>query len=1629
MQLPKGEGCVPAMGGPEVTPKHLQTSLEVTKQHGKRPLVSSGSTCRLETSFVENKVVKRSLNRAFRRAQCFGMAWYRGRCYTVRELQQMGCKEPPVSHPIPDDWQDFQRCNQHHSPKRRLVTWQWNSGGLSNARLDEVKAWLVLHQVDVATIQETRWRFDGTWQDPHWHILHSGAGSHLGKGILILISKRVCSANNLKWQFYDSGRLVHVRLNTNTRPIDIISCYQHTFQHSAACATARERWWTLLDQVLHSLPHRNNLILLGDFNCSLTESTCAVGCSTFTWDHKQITGPRHKDQSRLLQILRHHDLIVLNAGTAALGPTFVNLGAASRIDYICVRRMFADAEARQTQYLWHSPFLAQPYSGHVPILCSVARYWIPSFAQPIFQRITMQQRINSRQAYLAQTPAWRKFADASEATVQRSLTVTADNADPIEQMHADVLTQFCHHFPAGKAVVPLTPWQQSLPTLTNKWEHRRCFLKPAAFTLPNIFRAWYHVTRFTHLKRLHKRQARAIREMHFQDVVKAAKLAADKHDTFKLLHIINAYAPKQQRRQIQLRNADGHMASPVECIAMLNQFVSDTWHGPRHSDLSFDCAPGVPFSLDQLIAALEAIPVSRAVAKPFAPGPVWRQHAQTLGPLLFAQLQHWWSCSPPYIPQIWRNGWLVLIPKPGKIPSCPQQLRPLALQEPIGKAVVGLLIRLAVRQALPHIVLWPVWAYLENRSTQEGIRRVADHCMLVRNLLGTMRSTPHSRATARPRSPLYGGLQVCLDLQRAFDCINRTALFARLHCLHIDASIIQLLCAWHVDTQYIVQHDGTDTPIETGRGVRQGCKGAPGLWTFFLILMLHDLTAHVPIAWIQSHMNIYADDIHVGSEFTSLFEFEQLRMTIGIILHTLKTLDLTLNPNKSVAILKLQGSMSRKVLSKYVSRTRTGSCLKIDLPTAQSVIIPIHQQTKYLGIIISYDNFEDASLRHRLTLMRVGFQRMQRWLTGRHCLSIGRRLQLWQTCIYPILSYGIFATGLTKSGIALAITHMTKQLRHILHDHPYLTRRNNQQTFLHHQVQNPAAFLHGTVTSLLESIAQRHAILQPQDLALTVNWTHLTALQQQLAILQAADPSGHLHPARSQPPQAGNMIWCQLCGFQTADVSHFRRHCTIIHGLKLFRTTHAIASDFTVNGLPECRFCGKIFTTWRTFQHHIERGCQAIVSGPLQCTRLTTRATSVTTLTAGDMSSDAAALRKTSLLTQTDLALLQSLDFGPQLLRIVHIKDWTKVQTLPEACKYLKERCVLCAHHFSRIQDLQTHLRKDHAEYWPHVQLKAQQLTNLYSQDPPCGVCGTLFRTHTCPVWTQTALLAVNGAGMETPDQDQPLHHKCEICGECFDSVAGLTQHLQGQHGLHGLSFNPSRDALDGCPACNHCGMTFSTMGSLKTHIVQGKCLYFNPMISAETKAVEDKWQAACLEGQLFTVLASAHNRLRLTLHCQQCGKVHVRSADLALHLQSAHTKLWQQAQRLTLILVEAFYSRNECCCNPSVGIKRGSHICVPLRQLAMCFHRLDKVPFAPMTITEELLTQILTPRLPRAHRFLLEQLLTNRQFIALWQEEGVLAILRHQCIFCGARHQFAARDFSMQHVHTDLQSALESQT
>ena len=94
----------------------------------------------------------------------------------------------------------------------------------------------------------------------------------------------------------------------------------------------------------------------------MLESLSLLGVATTSLEPHM--GTFHK----FLQILRDNALTVLNSWSASAGPTYVHCEQVSRIDYICVRQFYADGEAKNVKYLWHSPFLNQTAVGHAASL-------------------------------------------------------------------------------------------------------------------------------------------------------------------------------------------------------------------------------------------------------------------------------------------------------------------------------------------------------------------------------------------------------------------------------------------------------------------------------------------------------------------------------------------------------------------------------------------------------------------------------------------------------------------------------------------------------------------------------------------------------------------------------------------------------------------------------------------------------------------------------------------------------------------------------------------------------------------------------------------------------------------------------------------------------------------------------------------------------------------------------------------------------------------------------------------------------------------------------------------------------------------------------------------------------------
>ena len=243
---------------------------------------------------------------------------------------------------------------------------------------------------------------------------------------------------------------------------------------------------------------------------------------------------------------------------------------------------------------------------------------------------------------------------------------------------------------------------------------------------------------------------------------------------------------------------------------------------------------------------------------------------------------------------------------------------------------------------------------------------------------------------------------------------------------------------------------------------------------------------------------------------------------------------------------------------------------------------------------------------------------------------------------------------------------------------------------------------------------------------------------------------------------------CEWCDFCTPHVSVMRRHHTQVHGLTRFRSHQPNIAQYMTNGLPQCRFCSTAFTTWRSFQIHVQRGCQ-VVSHAERLARPLAPEIELPPMAAA-VAPDAAPMA----LTLAHLQAIERQEFGPRLLTLIAQRQWAQLLKERAGCTYLAKHCLLCGQYVGRAQTMHHHARLTHGITCGLVQAKAIQLTNLYSDETPCTACGVHFcHTHSCNVWYQVSLIALHALRIRHQLAEQitdsaPIALNCEICAVTF---------------------------------------------------------------------------------------------------------------------------------------------------------------------------------------------------------------------------------------------------------------------
>ena len=345
----------------------------------------------------------------------------------------------------------------------------------------------------------------------------------------------------------------------------------------------------------------------------------------------------------------------------------------------------------------------------------------------------------------------------------------------------------------------------------------------------------------------------------------------------------------------------------------------------------------------------------------------------------------------------------------------------------------------------------------------------------------------------------------------------------------------------------------------------------------------------------------FADDFHIQWSITSPRDLSNACTQLVRVLQDLETLGMQVSMDKTAVLLALAGTEAPKMLQTYTSRTPQGRVFKISHPT-RTIQLPLKQQHTYLGVIISYRSFERYTLRYRQQLAWQAFHRMRKFLANAR-LPLPKRVQLWRSCVFSILSYGLTATGLDLQSATQLRGAVMRQLRITAHSLGHLTHEDNTALLTRLGLPDPVESLQRACQQRIEMSRQHVLHLQPPRVQQW--WGILCSTFAQLAHPRMTD---HASTTLTEVTQVLRIqSTCSICGQQFPSLHALRVHVGKQHQdqqqpVKERNPTikNKRRDEFRIhslNGLPTCKHCRKSFHGWPAFMGHFSQQACPVLHG------------------------------------------------------------------------------------------------------------------------------------------------------------------------------------------------------------------------------------------------------------------------------------------------------------------------------------------------------------------------------------------------------------------------------------------------
>ena len=1485
----------------------------------------------LQTS-TNRSIKKRSFKRALKRAETHGYTMYKGQMYTAQRLGTEYKGHPTV---VPK--------TQNNTPssklkRKRFSCLSWNCSGLSPSGWDYFQQWIECQSLDIIMLQETHWKHTSEWVTGNYYAIHSGCGESRS-GLLSLVSKKLCTMDDLSWQEVIPGRLMHLRVHGRDRDLDFLNVYQHI--HHPDRMEDRAQLWTALQSVIANCSKRNHLTLLGDLNTSMRRTSTAVGMDTYLWQGERCKGPNHSDAYFLHNLLINFDLVVNNFWDAQLGPTYIFGTQHSRIDYMICRRCHSDATSKNVQYLYDFALNCPSGAHHVPMIATLIKVWHPH--HPEAQTgWTRAQRLELYRQWT--TP----HVDTDE--LRNSIIDTVVNLSP-HGNRLDHLHQALNSFPAPRShqkhaavyKFDLTPFRR----FQAHSEHLRELKQQ---NVGNFFKAWYHVIQRQCARKMMRKTSAHARKCRLQHIFDAAGRADEAHDHFRLYQAIREIAPKQPFRRIQIRDPDGALLNPTAAADRIRDWFEALYHD---EEVDGTCSAFTwPFSAQEFQHGLTRLPMLKALAPEYAPAPFWRCAARQIS--MFLQPFFEDSSDHNNLPGEWKWGTICLLPKHARRCHAPQDLRPITLLEPCNKVLMGNLANHLFDSIGALLCSVPQYAYLPLRGCTEALVRIFKHCGQVRSKCLEHRHHIQQRAQGKQLGILEGGILVTIDLSKAFDMVPRDGLYRRLHRLGVPAVLIDFLQAVYFETSFKFQHRGQTRTFRTSKGIRQGCKAAPILWAAYATDILFEVCRQTDEHWLYNCNTLYADDGCMHEVVTSPEHFKQTLQRIGQTLDALDAAKLVINLEKTFALLRLVGTATAKTVKNHTMRTKHGVFLKIPRASGNFTLIKLVTQFQYLGATVSYYNFERATALARIKASEKTGQQLHRWLHSTRSLSGSQKYKIWKQCVFATMRYSLLATGMTYQSAKLIDTACLKQLRRLFREPSHLSLTSNQEFLRRHNLLEPLLQLVAFCQTALERDAQRDSQLRHDDILLH---SDRIDYDQQMKVLTECWYLQRQRQSQRVPALPETQLVCPECCIPLDSLTTLRKHLTVVHGIRSGALRQFTTIDSAM-GVPTCSRCFMEFSTFQNLAYHVQYVCMA------------------------------------------DRQDIEEVEHRARVQELLQYARGQQVQAIAENAQllaYFHHRCALCSFFSVTTRGLYMHWQREHSVEFQRHEAVNDILLPQFETDSPCALCGVSFKQyHKCHIVRQMALLLTK-EGHHAANEKSSL--VCQHCGKAYTTRHGLLQHARRYHRAEQAVEDVALPDLDmqcqihqavilnACEdlllqediqhflstRCLKCQRTYAGRRELSRHIKQNhasewhECehralildnqwkphygcvckpimhtkhicqLYLQyvllrldherqmmPQLVADPPDVilstVEQVEPLLWLGYVGNLYCMSHLRLHLTRHCQVCGYTGNDAEDLRLHLHAVHPVHLQDCQYLIEMFTWCMFMEWGCFCNPSPG-------------------------------------------------------------------------------------------------------------